>query len=232
MSNRSKLEKFAENLKFNNVFENYDYKSPQLYVGHQQPVNYKGKWKSEYFNNNYPLILELACGRGEYSLGLARMYPEVNVIGVDIKGARIWQGASNSIQEKINRIAFIRTKIELLEHFFETEEVDEIWITFPDPHPNPTDSIKRLVSNYFLDIYSKIIVKNAQLHLKTDEPNYYEFGLKTIGARSDFEIIYSNNDIYNQSLYSPSLEIKTYYERMHLEKSRTIKYIHFKYSTK
>lgn len=226
MSNRSKLEKFAANLAFPNVFENMDFDEPKLRKGLNQYVDFWNTWKVDYFKNNSPLILELACGRGEYSLGMARMFPERNYIGVDIKGARIWKGASTALNEGLNQIAFMRTKIELLDKFFGEAEVDEIWITFPDPFPRPSKSNKRLTSEHYLQLYTRILKPNASLHLKTDDPGLYAFSLETIKAHPAFELIYHDDDIYAKPLVTPELEIKTYYERMHLQAGKTIKYIH------
>ncbi|NOT38515.1 MAG: tRNA (guanosine(46)-N7)-methyltransferase TrmB [Saprospiraceae bacterium] len=229
MSNRSKLEKFADNKKFSNVFENNSYEQPQLFSGFNTIVDYKGKWSKEYFKNNYKLVLELACGRGEYSLGLHNLYSDINIIGVDIKGARIWKGASHSLHEKMNRVAFIRTKIELITNFFGEGEVEEIWITFPDPFPRPGKSNKRLISPFYLGLYEKILKKGSILHLKTDDDNLYNFGIESLQQSPKFTIITQNNDIYSKPLENEALSIKTYYERMHLQNGKTIKYIQAEY---
>ncbi len=230
MSNRSKLEKFADNQKFANVFENISFENPQLYSGYESQVDYKGRWKKDFFKNEYPLILELACGRGEYSLGLAQLNPQINIIGVDIKGARIWKGASQAIEQDLTRVAFIRTRIELIHHFFEADEVDEIWITFPDPFPRPSKSSKRLVSHFFLDIYTRILKDGAILHLKTDDTALFEFGLESIQSSTQYKLLQSSNNIYADNIAINELSIKTYYERMHLENKRTIKYFQARYS--
>lgn len=227
MSNRSKLEKFADNLKFTNVFENTSFENPQLVAGYNQPVNFKGNWGSAFFKNENPIVLELACGRGEYSIGLAQHYPLKNFIGIDIKGARIWKGASQAISHQLSNVAFVRTRIELIDHFFATGEVDEIWITFPDPFPRPSKSNKRLVSAFFLNIYKKIIKPNGILHLKTDDDALYQFGLKSITDTDGFQIEFSSDNLYASTFSDTSLDIKTYYEKMHLELGKTIKYIRF-----
>ena len=230
MSNRSKLEKFAANLAFPNVFENMDFDEPKLRKGLNQYVDFRNKWKEEYFKNNSPLILELACGRGEYSLGMARMLPERNYVGVDIKGARIWKGASTALNEQLNQIVFVRTKIELLDKFFGEGEVDEIWITFADPFPRPSKSNKRLTSDYYLDLYHKILKPGALLHLKTDDPGLYDFSVDRMQSHPAFTLIYHEDDIYSKPLVTPELELKTYYERMHLQVGKKIKYIRAKHS--
>ena len=229
MSQRSKLEKFAENLTFPNVFENLSYKEPKLMVHYNQFVDYKGSWNATYFKNNQELILELACGGGEYCVGMAQLIPNRNYIGIDIKGARMWKGASQSLNLKLNQVAFVRTRIELLTAFFDHHEVDQIWITFPDPFLNHGKAIKRLTSNYFLDIYSQVLKPGALLHLKTDDPTLYQFSLQSIDAHPKYKIIYTDDDIYDKPLYCPELAIKTHYEKKHLAKGLKIKYICFQY---
>ena len=150
MSRRNKLQKFAELLTFPNVYENFDPENPQLIGLNGMPVDRKGKWKKEHFKNDFPITLELACGRGEYSLGLGRMYPERNFIGVDIKGARIWKGARIALEENLTNVAFLRTRIEQIALFFDPEEIDEIWITFPDPFLRKSKANRRLTSCRFL----------------------------------------------------------------------------------
>lgn len=229
MSKRSKLEKFAENLQFPNVFENFNFEDPRLYAAYNTPIDYRGHWKATYFRNEFPLTLELACGRGEYSLGLARLNEKHNYIGIDIKGARIWKGAATALSEELSQVAFVRTRIELIPKFFAKEEVDEIWITFPDPFPRPSKSNRRLVSAPYLNVYKQILKPGSLLHLKTDNTPLYEFGLATLSADDDFEIIRHSNDVYQQSSITPELEIRTYYEKIHLSEGRTIKYIQSRY---
>lgn len=227
MSKRSKLEKFAENLNFANVFENYSFEDPRLFSNPETAVDFKSQWKSNYFNNTNDLILELACGRGEYSIGLAQLFPQKNFIGVDIKGARIWKGAKSALTQGLTNVAFVRTRIELLAHFFGNSEVDEIWITFPDPFLRKSKSEKRLTSTSFLNIYKAILKQGALLHLKTDDPVLYAFSLETIEQHPSYKILYNNESIYDAGLMFPELNIKTYYENMHLEKAKKIKYIRF-----
>ncbi len=226
MSKRTKLEKFAENQRLENVFENFSYEDPTLFVNVLQKVDYKGKWKSDYFKNAKPLVLELACGRGEYSIGLAQMYPNQNYIGVDVKGARIWTGAKRAIDLEFSQVAFIRSKIETLPHFFAAEEVDQIWIIFSDPFLRKEN--RRLTSIYYLDSYLKYTHLQTSFYLKTDDDTLYEFSLKTIADHPNYEIVQCSNNIYAEALQHPALEIKTYYEKMHLQKNKTIKYIEFK----
>ena len=154
MSRRNKLEKFAALWTYSNVYENFDPTKPQLTGENGEIVDLKGKWNEKHFKNDNPLILELACGRGEYSLGLARMYPDRNFIGVDVKGARIWQGASIALKEELNNVAFLRTRIEQITNFIGQGEVDEIWITFPDPFLRKSKSNRRIDFAKFLESIS------------------------------------------------------------------------------
>lgn len=225
MSTRNKLKKFSEILSFENVYENYNPKQPELTAKEGEKVTLIGKWANTHFKNDHPITLELACGRGEYSLALARKYPENNYIGVDVKGARIWKGASFALEDKLTNVAFLRTRIEQIDLFFDKEEVKEIWITFPDPFLRKSKANRRLTSTYFLDKYKKILAPGGLLHLKTDDPVLYEFSLETIKQHPDYNILYTCDDIYSGPLFLPELEFKTYYERKHLEIGRTIKYI-------
>jgi len=227
MSTRNKLQKFAEVLSFPNVFENFNAKDNVLVGKNGQEVDYSVGWNNFYFKNNNPIVLELACGRGEYSLELARRYPNKNFIGVDIKGARIWQGATYALNEKLENIAFLRTRIEHISDFFQKEEVDEIWITFPDPFLKKSKSNRRLTSPYFLNKYRELLKKDGIVNLKTDSPQLYEFSVEIISEDKKCNILYQKDDIYKDELDFPDLDIKTYYEKMHLEDDRKIKYIRF-----
>lgn len=228
MSRKNKLQKFAELLTFPNVYENFDTKHPQLIGLNGVPVDLKGKWKPDHFKNNHPITLELACGRGEYSLGLARRFPDRNFIGVDIKGARIWKGARIALEEKLHNVAFLRTRIEQVSLFFEAEEIDEIWITFPDPFLRKSKANRRLTAPVFLKEYRKVLKKGGLTHLKTDEPNLFEFTLDILQKDPQIEILYQDDDIYAKPLPFPELALKTYYEKMHLADGKTIKYVRFR----
>jgi len=228
MGRRNKLEKFAEILSFPNVYENYDPKAPQIVGKDGVPVDLKGQWTQKHFSNDHPLVLELACGKGDYTIGMARQFPEKNFIGLDIKGNRIWKGASTALEENITNAAFFRTRIEQIALFFEKDEVDEIWITFPDPFLRKSKANRRLTSSFFINHYRKILKHEGLVHLKTDAPSLYDFTLETIAADENCELLYHNDDIYAGPLYCPELELKTYYEGMHLEAGKTIKYIRFK----
>lgn len=228
MSRKNKLQKFAELLTFPNVYENFDVKNPQLIGLNGAPVELKGKWAAKHFKNDHPIVLELACGRGEYSLGLARRFPQYNFIGVDIKGARIWKGARIALEEQLENVAFLRTRIEQISLFFAPAEVSEIWITFPDPFLRKSKANRRLTAPTFLNQYRKILQKDGVVHLKTDEPNLYEFTLEVLQGAEDVSVLYQDDDIYATPLPFPELELKTYYERMHLQEGKSIKYVRFK----
>jgi tRNA (guanine-N7-)-methyltransferase len=229
MSRRNKLQKFAEMQTLPNVFENVDTKNPTLSPAPGQVVSRSGKWCAAHFANDHPLVLELACGRGEYTVELARMYPIKNYIGVDVKGARIWKGARIALSENLHNVAFLRTRIEQIGHFFAPGEVAEIWITFPDPFLRDSKSNRRLTSPWFLQQYRKILASGAIMHLKTDDPNLYHFTLQTIGEQPDYQVLFAEADIYSKPLPWPDLAIQTHYERMHLAAGKSIKYIRFQY---
>jgi len=228
MARRNKLKKFNDLLSFTNVYENYDPTHPKLLVSETEEVDLKGKWKSDHFKNDNPLVLELACGRGEYSLALARANPDVNYLGVDIKGARIWKGATIAKEENLENVAFLRTRIEQINLFFNKNEVDEIWITFPDPFLRKSKANRRLTSQQFLNRYKDILKTDGIIHLKTDDPTLYEFSQEQYEACPYVEVLYDRDDIYAQPLDFDALKYKTYYEKQHLEKNRKIKYIKIK----
>lgn len=228
MSKRNKLQKFAELLTFPNVYENFNPKAPQLHGVNGVPVDLKGQWCSKHFGNDNPIVLELACGRGEYTLDMARSSPNRNFIGVDVKGARIWKGAGIALEEELDNVAFLRTRIEQIGLFFAPEEISEIWITFPDPFLRKSKANRRLTAPRFLKDYQKILRQDGLIHLKTDEPQLYEYTLEVLADFPHAKLLYHDDDIYSKALPMPELEIKTYYERMHLEEGKTIKYIRFK----
>ena len=224
MGKRNKLKKFAELSTFKNVFQCFNPLTPEL-EGTEGIIDLKGKWGPDHFKNDKPIVLELACGRGEYSLALAKMYPDKNFIGIDVKGARIWKGALHAIENDLNNVAFIRTRIEALEHFFATEESDEIWITFPDPFENKAN--RRLTHHNFNDRYRKVLKTDGIVQLKTDSDSLWENTLEVLNEDAKIDITYRNDNIYAQPLDYPELEIKTYYERSHLLDKRIIKYVRY-----
>jgi tRNA (guanine-N7-)-methyltransferase len=223
---KNKLFKFSQLREFPHVYENYDPKKPQL-VQCGIDVDMKGKWATDHFQNANPIVLELACGRGEYTEALSEAYPDVNHIGVDIKGARIWKGASDTLQKGIKNAAFLRTRIEQLDLFFAENEVSGIWITFPDPFLRGSKENKRLTSSRFLDLYKKILQPGAIIHLKTDDPTLFQFTLDTLHDYSGAVIHYQSFDIYAHPLAYEALNYKTWYEKNHLADGRKIKYIRF-----
>jgi tRNA (guanine-N7-)-methyltransferase len=186
----------------------------------------QGKWKSEVFKNDNPLVVELGCGKGEYSLGLARKYPEKNFLGVDVKGARMWKGASDAVNDGISNVAFLRTRIEFIEYCFTKSEVDEIWITFPDPQIKKKRAKNRLTHPVFLERYSNILQDSGLIHLKTDSQFLHGYTLGIIeGHQHHLED--AEHDIYNAVLQRDNMEIKTHYEQLFLEKNMPISYLRF-----
>lgn len=227
MGKKNKLRKFAEILDYKNVVENYDFKDPKLIRGIGEEVELNGRWNEVMFQNNNELVLELACGRGEYTNALAKAYTNKNFIGVDIKGARIWKGAKESIDKGLKNVAFLRTRIEQIHLFFGENEVSEIWITFPDPFLMKDRN--RLTHHRFLDLYSMILSECGIIHLKTDDTTLFEFSLSSLESWGKGKIVYHNDDIYSGELYSDDLKYKTYYENQHLKEGKRIKYVKFKY---
>lgn len=225
MSRRNKLEKFAALLRYPNVYENFTGKEASLVGQNGETVDLKGKWKSDHFKNENPLILELACGRGEYTVGLARMYPNINIIGIDVKGARIHKGASEAIAEGLTNAAFLRSRVEFLEQFFAPGEVDGIWITFPDPFLKKPN--RRLTGQYFLHAYKKILRPGGLVHLKSDSPTMYRHTLTEVTKHPEAILLSHTDDLYSSSLYRDELTIETYYERKHLAPGNDIRYVQF-----
>ena len=224
MTKKKKLARFAEVFSFPNVLENFELGSGLLSGEGDEQVELKGRWNTIHFKNSSPISLELACGKGEYTLGLSRRYPERNFIGVDIKGARIWRGAKTALEDNVSNAAFLRTRIEYIDQFFNRDEVDEIWITFPDPFPKKEN--RRLTAPIFLEKYAKILNAPKRVHLKTDDLGLYEYTLQVIEKLDWVHLEYSSSDIYNDTpLYTEELTIKTFYERMHLQNQKKIKYI-------
>lgn len=216
---KRKLQRFAEMETFNHVVQasfdevfNKDYKL-------------KGKWSSEFFKNGNPLILELGCGKGEYTVGLAKQNPDVNYIGIDIKGARIWRGAKTVEEEDIKNVGFIRTRIGLINSFFGSEEVSEIWITFPDPQLKKF--YKRLTSTRFLGYYQKFVKNDGFINLKTDSVELYTYTKKLIEL-NNIELVTDTDNLYESDLVDEKLSIKTFYEQQWLEQGKPIHYLRFK----
>jgi len=189
----------------------------------------KGKWRSSYFRNDNPITLELACGRGEYSVNLAKRFPEKNFIGVDIKGERIWKGSTLALENQLTNVAFLRTPILLIENFFEPGEVDEVWITFPDPRPRKRDIKRRLTSPRYMDIYKKLVKQGSYIRLKTDNSQLYSYTLEETQQRKDIDDLQFTDDLYSSDLRIECFDIRTRYEEMFAAKGEKIKYMRFKF---
>jgi len=224
MSKRNKLAKFEELTRMPFVFQCFSYEEAVLRDFNDDVVDYKNSWAEKVFKNNNPITLELACGRGEYSLALAEMYPDRNFIGIDIKGARLWRGGQNAIEKGLKNIAFVRCKIELLKLFFGPQEIFEIWITFPDPFHAKEN--RRLTAASFLESYRKVLMPEAICHLKTDNKPLFDYSIDSL-KKNKAKILYQNENIYAGPLHLPELAFKTYYENQHLANNLTIKYIQF-----
>lgn len=227
MSGKNKLQKFAQLNSYKNVYQNFDHKESKLTSCNNEEIDLKGLWNEKHFKNQNQLILELACGGGEYTIELAQRHPDINYIGVDIKGARIHKGATYGMENNIENAAFLRTRIEKIDKFFAPGEVDEIWITFPDPFLKDKKENRRLTSANFLNIFKKILNEKHLIHLKTDSEPLYEYSLESLNAFPNCNIIYHNEDIYASELYTEELSVKTKYEKRHLQNNLTIKYIRF-----
>ncbi len=227
MSRRSKLEKFAELLTFKNVYQNYDPKDPKLQHVGGKVVQRKGQWVTDHFGNDHPITLELACGGGEYTLALGQKHADRNYIGIDIKGNRIWNGARQALAQQLDNVCFLRTRIEQIELFFAPHEVDEIWITFPDPFVRKSKANRRLTNTNFLDKYRKFLRHNGKVHLKTDSDELYHFTQEVLSTYPHATLLHATDDLYQGDIANQDLEIKTFYERMHLEEGRKIKYVLF-----
>jgi tRNA (guanine-N7-)-methyltransferase len=214
---KRKLQRFAENETFSNVLQ------PKFkYPFHDFEL--KGRWHKEYFRNNNPIVLELGCGRGEYTTRLSEIFPQKNFIGIDIKGARLWRGAKTATENKMPNVCFIRTQIQLLCYLFDTGEVSEIWITFPDPQPQKSRERKRLTSPGFFLMYSRVLQPGGIIHLKTDNKPLFEYTIE-IAASSDFKLSSGTDDLYASALKESLPDIRTKYETMFLEKGASICYL-------
>jgi len=218
---KNKLARWTEFGSFDNVIQ------PKIGDISGKDHELKGNWNKKIFKNENPVILELGCGKGEYSVGLAIMYPDKNFIGIDIKGARMWRGAKTSNELKLPNIAFLRTRIEFINSFFSNDEVDEIWITFPDPHPGGKNPNKRLTSPKFLNLYRLFLKNNGIVHLKTDNIELHTYTKKVVGF-NELEIISDTNDLYGEDFSDNILSIKTHYEKLFLKQGLKINYLSFR----
>lgn len=217
---KNKLARFAENETFANLFQlTYEQITKEGFA-------LKGKWNEDFFKNDNPIVLELGCGKGEYTVGLAKKYPNKNFIGIDIKGARLWRGCKTSNEDKMTNVAFVRTHIQMIESYFAENEVSEIWITFPDPQLKKPN--KRLTCERFLSLYKNILKSEGIVHLKTDSQELYEFTKDEVLIPTKREILYNTNDLYNSDFKEDVIEIQTFYEAMYLKIGKPITYLKFK----
>ncbi len=219
---KGKLAKFADMESYENVFQ-YPFS-----VIEQVPFEMKGHWREQFFHNDNPIVLELGCGKGEYAVGLAKQHPDMNFIGVDIKGARMWTGATQAIKEGIKNVAFLRTNIEIIDRFFDKDEVQEIWLTFSDPQmKNPR---KRLTSTFFMERYRRFLVDGGTIHLKTDS-NFLFTYTKYMVENNQLPVEVQTEDLYNDAKVQEATEqvrrIQTYYEQMWLDRGLNIRYMRF-----
>ena len=222
MGSKNKLKRFKENETFVNVFQ----PTREEVVADQ--FSMKGKWNTDFFKNDHPIVLELGCGKGEYSVGLAERNPNKNFIGIDIKGARFWRGAKTAVENRLHNVAFLRTQIELIEQCFAPNEVSEIWITFPDPQIKYKRTKHRMTNAVFLSNYKKILKPNGLMHLKTDSEFMHGYTLGLLHG-AGHEVLYANHNIYkNEGAPAEVTGIQTFYESQYLEVNKPITYIQFR----
>ena len=220
MGSKNKLKRFAENETFSNVIQ-------PTREAILKGFEFKGAWNS-FFKNDNPIVLELGCGKGEYTVGLAKLNPDKNYIGIDIKGARFWRGAKTALEEGLTNVAFIRTQIELIDDLFAGGEVSEIWITFPDPQIKYKRTKHRMTNEAFLKKYQKILKTNGLVHLKTDSEFMHGYTLGLLHGLG-YTVEYANHNVYNNEGSSEEvLKIKTFYENQYLEERKPITYIKFR----
>jgi len=223
LGSKNKLRRFKENETFDNVVQ------PSREEVLSDALKLKGNWSKKFFKNENPLVLELGCGKGEYSVNLAKAYPDVNFLGIDIKGARFWRGAKTALEENLNNVGFLRTQIELVDLIFEESEVAEIWITFPDPQIKYKRTKHRLTNKDFLRKYKKILKPNGVVHLKTDSEFMHGYTLGLLHGLEE-EIEYAHHDVYgSQGTPEAVTNIQTFYEQQYLEIGKKITYIRFKF---
>ena len=216
---KNKLARFAENETFNNLFQHTDF---DISV---EKFPLQGNWQNDFFKNENPIVLELGCGRGDYTVELARRFPNLNFIGIDRKGARLWRGAKTALEEKLSNVAFLRTAIDQIAAFFAPGEVHEIWITFPDPQPRKER--RRLTSPIFIERYKSILMQNGIINLKTDSRELYQYTIET-AHQQNWEIIEQIDNVYEPPLNPILTEIQTFYEKMWIKEQRTISFLKFR----
>lgn len=222
MGSKNKLKRFRENETFKNVIQ------PKREELVDQPFALKGNWNKDFFKNGNPIVLELGCGKGEYSVELARTYPEKNFLGIDIKGARFWRGAKTALEDGLNNVGFMRTQIELVEYAFAKAEISEIWITFPDPQIKYKRTKHRMTNTEFLQKYKNILTPDGTINLKTDSEFMHGYTLGLLHGEGH-EILHANHNVYKNE-YSPKevTGIQTFYEKQYLEQGKPITYIKFR----
>lgn len=218
---KNKLRKWAEMEDYAHVIQ------PRFEDVFKKDHELKGKWKEDFFGNDNPLILELGCGKGEYTIGMARRFPGKNFLGIDIKGARIWRGAKTASMDSIGNVGFIRTRVELIESFFGRDEVDEIWITFPDPQLKKRRNKKRLTGARFINLYSSFLKEKGLIHLKTDSRELYDYTMRLI-KENDMEILSNTSNLHAEKDVDDILTIRTHYEQIFLDAGKNITYIRFR----
>lgn len=222
MGSKNKLKRFEENDTFDNVFQ----PTREEVVGELFAL--KGKWNSDFFKNDHPIIVELGCGKGEYAVGLAERNPDKNYIGIDVKGARFWRGAKSAVESKMTNVAFVRTQIELVDFIFASQEVDEIWITFPDPQIKYKRTKHRMTNSDFLILYKKILKPNGIVNLKTDSEFMHGYTLGLLHGEGH-EVLYANHNVYvNEGSPKEVTDFQTFYEKQYLAVNKAITYIKFK----
>ena len=223
MGSKNKLKKFIENESFSNVIQ------PERKELLSDSFIFRGNWNKLYFKNNNPIIVELGCGKGEYTVNLAKSNPSKNYIGIDIKGARFWRGAKTSLDENLENVVFLRTQIELIDFVFGKQEVKEIWLTFPDPQIKYQRRKHRLTNPLFLNLYKNILVYKGKVHLKTDSEFLHGYTLGVLKGMS-IKPLFSNHDIYkNNNAPAEVINIKTHYEKLFLETKKNISYLRFSF---
>ena len=224
MGSKNKLKRFKENEIFSNVIQ------PTREEVLNNTLTLKGNWNRDFFKNENPIVLELGCGKGEYSVNLATMFPEKNFLGIDIKGARFWRGAKTALAEKINNVGFLRTQIELVDFIFDENEIDEIWITFPDPQIKYKRTKHRMTNPDFLNKYKKILKPNGMVHLKTDSEYMHGYTLGLLEGLG-LTIEYAHHDVYGTTNAPKEVtDIQTYYESQYLAINKKITYLRFNFS--
>lgn len=201
-----------------------------LQLGKDLFENIRGNWNELYFKNDGPITVELACGRGEYSVGLATLFPERNFIGVDMKGDRLWKGSTLAVEQQLTNVGFLRTQIIDIESFFSPGEIDEIWLTFPDPRPKKRDVKRRLTSPRFMDLFKKVLKPGGYFRFKTDNTPLFDYTLEQLGWRNDIEDLKYTHDLYESDLRAECFDIKTRYEEMFSAKGERIKYLRFRFN--